>query len=268
MTSNYNTLQIDTPENVTFDYEIAGIGSRFLAAFVDAILLGMVEGIIFGSMVAGMIIFEPMIRNDLEIWIAAVFGIVGFIIFWGYHSFFEILWNGQTPGKRLTGVRVIRLDGTPVAATEILIRNLIRIFDFLPLAYGVGVVTMFVNLNSRRLGDLAAGTIVVHDLRPVSLKDLSMWHVASGTALEAQSILPVEKLDYKDLLIIEDFLSRREGFSNRLSLSVFLLKSIAAKHGVTLETINPYKAESVLQDIHSSIQKRSTDDVVPPLASR
>jgi uncharacterized RDD family membrane protein YckC len=265
MTTNYNTLQIDTPENVTFGYEIAGIGSRFLAAFVDAILLGIVEGIIFGTLMAVMLIFEPVINNDLEIWIAAAFSIVGFIFFWGYHSFFEILWNGQTPGKRLAGVRVIRLDGTPVAATEILIRNLIRIFDFLPLAYGVGVVTMFVNLNSRRLGDLAAGTIVVHDHRPVSLKELSTWHVASGTALEAQSILPVEKLDYKDLLLIEDYLARRETLSNRLALAVFILKSIAAKHGVTLETINSYKAESVLQDIHSSIQKHSTDDAPPPL---
>ncbi len=96
-------------------------------------------------------------------WIVAILGLISFILLWGYYIFFEILWNGQSPGKRWVGLRVIRIDGTPITLSESIIRNLVRIIDFLPTAYGVGVVTMFINTNSRRVGDLAAGTIVVHD---------------------------------------------------------------------------------------------------------
>ncbi|MEK7327557.1 MAG: RDD family protein, partial [Chloroflexota bacterium] len=96
-------------------------------------------------------------------WLVAIFGLISFAFFWGYYILFEMLWNGQSPGKRWVGLRVIRTDGTPITLTESIIRNLVRLVDFLPAYYGVGVVTMFINEQSRRLGDLAAGTLVVHD---------------------------------------------------------------------------------------------------------
>jgi uncharacterized RDD family membrane protein YckC len=86
-----------------------------------------------------------------------------FLLFWGYYLIFEWLWAGRTPGKRLVRIRVVDMNGTPIGFTQSLIRNLIRIVDFLPSAYGVGLVAMFSNARARRLGDFAAGTLVVKE---------------------------------------------------------------------------------------------------------
>src|SRR5215510_11634669 len=100
--------------------------------------------------------------------------LASFVLFWGYYIFFEMLWNGQTPGKRWVGLRVIRTDGTPITLSESFIRNLTRLVDFLPAAYGIGIISMFLDKQSRRLGDLAAGTLVVHDRAPISIQSLSV----------------------------------------------------------------------------------------------
>ena len=173
MNQPLDVLKIDTPENVTFSYEVSGIGSRFLAALVDTFLLGLLQGIVIGTVL--LILSQLGSGNSSNSstdfgsqagwWIFGILAFVSFLFFWGYYIFFEIFWNGQTPGKRWIGLRVIRLDGTPVGVSEVVIRNLVRTLDLLPTAYGVGVITMFINSNSCRLGDLAAGTVVVHDSR-------------------------------------------------------------------------------------------------------
>ena len=86
-----------------------------------------------------------------------------FLLIWGYHIFFEFLWNGQTPGKRVAGIRVLTTRGEPVTFVHVLVRNLLRIVDFLPSSYMLGAVCILVTRRSQRLGDLAAGTIVVHE---------------------------------------------------------------------------------------------------------
>jgi hypothetical protein len=84
-----------------------------------------------------------------------------FIVIWGYYIICEMVTGGASPGKRALGLRVIRDNGLPINFTNSLLRNLVRIVDFLPWCYGVGLVTMFVSGRSQRLGDLAAGTLVV-----------------------------------------------------------------------------------------------------------
>ncbi len=88
-----------------------------------------------------------------------------FFMEWGYGSLFEGLWNGQTPGKRLLGLRVVREDGHAIGFNEAVVRNLLRAADALPLFYGVGVVAMALTARMQRLGDVAAGTMVVHERR-------------------------------------------------------------------------------------------------------
>jgi hypothetical protein len=102
----------------------------------------------------------------------AVYALIAFGFLWGYYIFFETLWDGQTPGKRRARLRVIRSDGLPIGFAEAAIRNLVRMVDFLPAYYGVGVVAMFVDGRSRRLGDLAAGTLVVRDKGMITLESL------------------------------------------------------------------------------------------------
>jgi uncharacterized RDD family membrane protein YckC len=266
MTNTNDVLKIDTPENVTFDYDVAGIGSRFLAALVDTALIFLLQAIVIGS----LILILSLIFSDTSIleiipsgWILAILGLISFVFFWGYYIFFEILWNGQSPGKRWVGLRVIRIDGTPITASEAIIRNLVRIIDLMPTAYGVGVVTMFINTNSRRVGDLAAGTIVVHDRETKGLGDLSPIRPAMLNTLVSQSDVPegfpVERLTQYELQIIEEFLVRRKGLSNRLALAQHILKSIVARLEIPVETIAYGKSEEILAAIYKMTHVDKTE---------
>ena len=104
MTNSGDTLQIDTPENVSFDYDVSGIGSRFMAALVDTLLIALLQALLSG---AALLLGQFELDSDaLSSWVVAVFGLLAFVFFWGYYIFFEILWNGQTPGKRWVKLRV------------------------------------------------------------------------------------------------------------------------------------------------------------------
>lgn len=174
---------IDTPENVTFGYEVVGIGSRFVAAVIDTIILFatlillalvMLVGVAFldeGSLSIGSL-FADTSAEWLTGIMTAIYALINFVLFWGYYVLFELLWNGQTPGKRITKIRVVRTDGNPIGFLQSTVRNLVRFVDFMPTAYGFGLITMFFNKNSRRLGDFAAGTLVIRDTTEIGLDDL------------------------------------------------------------------------------------------------
>lgn len=225
-------LQIDTPENVIFGYEIAGIGSRFMAALVDTLLLGVIMAIVY----AVLFLILASIFADLGdvggTWLIALIIIVSFILFWGYYLFFELIWNGQTPGKRLVKIRVIRADGMPVTLSEVLIRNLVRLVDFMPASYGVGVITMFISQQSQRLGDLAAGTLVIYDQADVTLESLeerpSEPHLmqAALTVPPMPADLRVDRLTRQDILLVEDYLRRRYELANSRRMGLQLVERI------------------------------------------
>lgn len=224
-------LNIDTPENVIFGYEVAGIGSRFLAAAIDTILIVVLQALVnfVVALLIGALTDETVFNQKLAAWLMAGFGLISFSLLWGYYILFEISWNGQTPGKRRLGLRVLCTDGTPITAIESIIRNLIRLIDFLPFMYGIGVMTMFINSQARRLGDLAAGTLVVYDQAAVtldSLADTTRPAPAPVLLSTAAADLPVERLREADIEIVEDFLRRRAELSNRAHLADRLLKSL------------------------------------------
>lgn len=114
---------------------------------------------------------DTLIKGALYLALTPLFGFSGlglgmfllgmFLLEWFYPVLFEI-WRGATPGKRAMGLMVVQDDGTPVTPTASVIRNLLRVVDFLPLFYGAGLVSTLVDRDFRRLGDLAAGTLVVH----------------------------------------------------------------------------------------------------------
>jgi uncharacterized RDD family membrane protein YckC len=261
MTNSSDTLQIDTPENVTFDYDVAGIGSRFLSALVDTLLILLLQVIVFGTLIllAGM---DGLFSSDAPTWMIAVLSLVAFVFFWGYYIFFEILWNGQTPGKRMVGLRVIRVDGMPVTAVEVVIRNLVRLIDLLPTAYGVGVITMFVNEKSRRLGDLAAGTVVVHDRSVTTLSELGR---KSNPLETLQSHVPVpggfplERLNDRDIEILEGYLQRRYQLPNREELALQILNSLYTRVGLSTMPARTDLADEVLAAIYKAVKVRKLE---------
>lgn len=263
-----DTLQIDTPENVTFDYDLAGIGSRFLAAVVDTLLLVLLQLIVI-AVAIGLIMsisraedLSILTRSDNgAIWLFAVLSLVSFVFFWGYYIFFEIYWNGQTPGKRWVGLRVIRIDGTPVTPAEVVIRNLVRTLDLLPTAYGVGVVTMFINEKSRRLGDLAAGTVVVHERVPQALGELNPHLRKVGQAILLKGSLaglppgfPLERLQARDVDMIEEFLLRQAGLTNSDQLANYILQALNLRLGLGPDASPSGRPAETLAAIYNAVK--------------
>lgn len=150
--------QVLTAEKVALTYRVAGLGSRFLAWLADA-------GLLIVLLFAGACISLPLEvgRRGLG---TALQLVVVFVLLWGYFLLFEWLWHGQTPGKRLVGIRVITLQGTGLSFFHSAARNVLRVADCLPLPlpllYTLGFAVAACNRENRRLGDLLAGTLVVH----------------------------------------------------------------------------------------------------------
>jgi uncharacterized RDD family membrane protein YckC len=146
--------EVVTTEKVPFSYRVAGMGSRFLAWLIDVAFIGVlaVAGIVSGTVIdlGRMGLGSALIL----LWI--------FVLRWGYFLVFEWLWQGQTPGKRLMGIRVIHWRGTGISFYESAVRNLVRVVDAMPFFYGLGFAIAACNRERLRLGDLAAGTLVVH----------------------------------------------------------------------------------------------------------
>ena len=161
-------VTIETPEHIQFTYELAGLGSRFLSLFVDSLIqiLGLGALALLAAYLEASIGFLRASRGGE---IAGV-PVLAFIILFsaalfaiGYFIVFEMVWQGQSPGKRLAGLRVIRTSGQQIGFTESAIRNILRLVDVLPAFYSLGIFFVFFTQRYQRIGDLAAGTIVVKE---------------------------------------------------------------------------------------------------------
>jgi uncharacterized RDD family membrane protein YckC len=231
-------LSIDTPELVALEFPLAGIGSRFIAILIDSLLQGAtVLALIFGAMLflPSLLKFEAASAK----WFIAMMILVPFLLQWGYFALFEAFWNGQTPGKRVAKIRVIQQSGRAITLFESLARNLVRIIDFLPTSYITGVISIFVTSRNQRLGDLVAGTLVVHESQLPPSSTLSNTRLFTETAPQSPvapraTSLPADalsRLTTADLQAIETFLERRldMALEVRQSLAVRLAGSTAAR---------------------------------------
>jgi uncharacterized RDD family membrane protein YckC len=248
---------IDTPENIEFAYDIAGIGSRFLAAIIDTLLIVVAEVIVLivGALALSATGSRTSAAGSL---LTAIGGLLAFAILWGYYIAFELLWNGQSPGKRVIGLRVVREGGRPITFVGSAIRNLVRIVDFLPVFYGIGVVVMFVDPRARRLGDLAGGTLVVKERRGVTLESLATPSVVAppparpGDPAPQPTLPNAQLLTDQDYTLVQEFLRRRTelGRDARMRLGVQLASGLQARLGLP----QGGDAERFLQYIASEYQ--------------
>jgi len=229
------TLIIETPERVSLAFGLASIGNRFLAVAIDHVIQYTVMIILtivffnvtsFGSAMSegGM----AYVFNEMPKWTIAILIIILFLVFAGYFIFFEWLWNGQTPGKKLLKLRVIREDGRPITLWEAMARNLLRIFDAIPgfvlPVYSIGLITIFANTRDQRVGDIFAGTVVIRERTgeaPTFSETFSQ--TISDSALKRAN----EKVDFeanmaqlttKEMEVVESFLRRRWDLSEKQRL--------------------------------------------------
>jgi uncharacterized RDD family membrane protein YckC len=200
-------VEIATPEGVDLEVELAGLGSRFLGELIDyaakGLLIGALALILLG------------IANGVA---TAIFIVASFLVWFGYDVLFEVLANGRTPGKSAIGIRVVRTGGQPVGFLSSSVRNLVRLVDGPLTSYVAGMVSIIVSKRNQRLGDMAAGTLVVRE--PPAPKDSGQARAASPGMVVAYPPPPpppdpdapqwdVSAVTQQELAAVRQFLSRR-----------------------------------------------------------
>jgi len=196
-------LVVATPEQVAFRFETAGLGSRFAAQLLDLLVLTAIL-VSLGLAGIGLAAVTGQVGPGL-----LVFVVLGFASFWAYWILPEALWSGQTVGKYVLHLRVIDARGGPITAGQAVIRNLLRVVDFLPWSYALGTVVMFGTVRSQRLGDLAAGTIVIRERSAVRLDDLVAEAEAEAAGGPRIASRPAPRLDPRLHRFVQAYAQRR-----------------------------------------------------------
>lgn len=211
------TLVIETPERVPLHFALASIGNRFLACAVDhglQILTILLLVVVLEW--AGLLSHFGSRLSEAPKWVLAALIIVAFLIWSGYFVLFEWLWNGQTPGKLLLRLRVIREDGRPVTFWEASARNLLRALDMMPAPfYSIGLVSLFLSARDQRVGDFVAGTVVVREREAEAPTFAEVFNAPTSDAALRRSFKAVpfsadlNRLGPREIEVVEAFLRRR-----------------------------------------------------------
>ncbi len=209
-------IEIQTPEGFNLELTLAGLGSRGAAAIIDTLIIVALAIVVMlpfqgrgGSLVMNLVIIALPIS-----------------LFFGYHLVFETIGRRQSPGKRLLRLRVVRTDGSPAGGVAALIRNLVRIVDFLPAFYLIGMVSVFSTTQNQRLGDLAAGVVVMMEPRRAP-DPAPIWPEYT----EVPEGWDVSAVTDEDVAMMREFLARREklGTDSRRQIGFRISDSIERK---------------------------------------
>jgi uncharacterized RDD family membrane protein YckC len=220
------TLIIETPERVELEFALASIGNRFLAVLLDHLIQFLLILSVLLTVDAlsksGTQFFKDLFSKDISEapnWILAIGILFLFFLFSGYFAFFEWFWSGQTPGKKLMRLRVIREDGRPITLWEALVRNVLRIVDAFPgfvvPLYSLGLICIFLNSRDQRVGDLFAGTVVIRELsdQVMTFEELISEPlndpVLTRYKKRVQFQADLKTLTKEEVAVVESFLRRR-----------------------------------------------------------
>jgi len=209
----FNRVTLLTPESVELEFTLAGIGSRALALLIDYQIIGLTLALVWLllTVIAGQAFnyFEGLGSeySDLPIWLLAIGILITFIVTLGYFAFLEVVWQGQTVGKRFAKIRVIRDDGRPVGLSQSALRALLRPIDD---TLFIGVLLILLGQKEKRIGNWVAGTIVVQEVRPIVKAAIAISSEAEKLAPELPNMTDLSKLLPDDFAIIREYLQRRD----------------------------------------------------------
>ena len=246
-------LSIDTPELVQLEFPIAGLGSRSLACMFDYFLqfVAFVLFVVLVFWLASGVKSSALAAKTSDpsgVWATAIFVLIIFLVQWGYFTLFEAFWGGRTPGKRLFRLRVMEQSGRSITFMDSLSRNLLRVVDGLPGWYLVGGIFVFSTQRCQRLGDMVAGTIVIHEQKMAA----PMWDENAARTFTASMTEPVSpeprvrtsglaadaiaKLSLDDVEVMESFEARRLDLPVEAgnALAAKLVMQMAEKMGIGL----------------------------------
>lgn len=244
-------VTIPTPEGVEVELTLAGIGSRFTASLIDTLIKVVAFiGLILSLFGTGRLLEAAGVAGASFI-SDAIFSVTTFLIFFGYDVLFETLANGRTPGKRWTALRVVRIGGRPVGFVSSAVRNLLRLIDILPGFYVVGMICVSVTKLNQRLGDLAAGTVVV---RETAAAKRAVEATTTAGDVEAD-VSDVSAVTAEELVTVRRFLDRRNELTPqaRAQLATELWNRLRTKVG-GLQDLPP---EPFLERVAAAKARRS-----------
>lgn len=216
------TLIIETPEHVELQFALASVGNRFLACVIDhtlQMLTILILAVFAYNLSAGARRLGSRVASGVEegnLWMLALVILAVFLVFFGYFTFFETWWSGQTPGKRWMKLRVIQEDGRPIGFFAALTRNMLRLADMIPPPfYSLGIISIFASSRAKRLGDFVANTVVIKervaeapkfdDVFSSEVIDTAMRRVAPAVEFRAD----LRPLTVTEMEAVESFLRRR-----------------------------------------------------------
>jgi len=227
------TLEIITPEQVAIRYELAGFGSRAVAAFIDFLWQFLAYLAIISLIFLIRWLFPvPWLTNPEQMMVILFFSVLLYFITLIYYSYFETVWSGETPGKRKMGLCVINEGGYPVDLRSVLLRNLLRVIDWLPFGYGIAFISVIMGARYQRLGDLAAGTLVVRKGdEDEEKKDFSFGAAQVFRLLEGGVLSQMNRISRDELEMVQLFLARRTAlpFALRVQFAQRLSEPIMEK---------------------------------------
>jgi uncharacterized RDD family membrane protein YckC len=222
-------LTIRTPEGVELNLTLAGLASRVLASLLDGLIQSLAGGIV---VVALVVVFD----GSLEALGSGLLALALFLIFFGYPILFEVLDGGRSIGKRATGLRVVRLDGGPIGFGAASIRNIMRLIDLLPGGYAVGAIAILATPHNQRLGDMAAGTVVIRERSSQVAAT-----VQSAPIRSSYGRLDVTAVTAAEIALIRRYFERRQSLPEprRLELAWDIARRISAKVALPGELVDP-----------------------------
>jgi uncharacterized RDD family membrane protein YckC len=237
-----NRVTFATPEGVSLELVLAGLGSRFLARLLDT----AIQGILIFALREGVVVAGS------PGWLQGVGVVLVFLVVFAYDIIFETLNNGRTPGKQTAGIRVVGRMGEPIRFLSSAVRNIARLIDFLPALYLIGAISIVVTQHDQRVGDLAAGTIVARDRFP----GLSHATASITVTPDAVATWDVSAIDAGDLRAVRQFLDRRLELSG--PARAYFALDLANRLGPKVAGIPPNShPEYVLEGIVVAKQSRA-----------
>ncbi|MGJ3248123.1 MAG: RDD family protein [Elainellaceae cyanobacterium] len=208
-----NHFTVQTPESVELEFTLAGLGNRSLAAVIDYALWSLTISILVTLLSRSDWLIERLFdwvgnTDAIELWFSALLILISFVVYVGYYGVFETIWRGQTPGKRLAKIRVIRDDGRPIGIFQATLRSLLRPIDEFPPFY-IGAFLIFFNRREKRIGDIVAGTIVIQEKRAIASANFAVLEDSHEFAAQLCQTTHLSHLSPADFAVLREFLQRR-----------------------------------------------------------
>lgn len=248
-------LSLYSSEKLYYRYTLVGLGSRFVAQLIDYLIITAVYAVI--AFFAFLTVPRMGLPEEVSVYVYVGIILFSFFLNLLYFILFETIWNGQTPGKRAAGIRVIRSTGEAVTFSNVLVRNILRIVDLLPATYTIGVLTILISKNRQRVGDMVANTVVI---REKEIAEPKVFDTTGVNPALAELIKPnIFYVSERDFNLVTNFFTRRNNLS--INHANALADDIARKLALKMCIDPPQTGEPVafLEAVGALFKEKTTD---------